>query len=60
MGTFVGRKMAWLGAVFKDNAGATVIEYAMVAVLISVAAFSVIVSLGTSVSGMFGSVASSL
>ena len=60
MGTFVGRKMAWLNAVFRDNAGATVIEYAMVAVLISVVIFAGAMSIGTNVSAIFGSVGSSL
>jgi Flp pilus assembly pilin Flp len=37
--------------------GATAIEYAMVALLISIAAFSVIVQVGTSVSSAFVSIA---
>jgi Flp pilus assembly pilin Flp len=42
-----------------DAAGATAIEYAMVAFFISIAAFSVLVQIGTSVSGVFATVASS-
>lgn len=40
--------------------GATAIEYAMVAFFISIAAFSVLVSVGGSVSGIFQTVASSM
>lgn len=39
--------------------GATAIEYAMVAFFISIAAFSVIVQVGTSVSSVFSTVANS-
>jgi Flp pilus assembly pilin Flp len=42
-----------------DQGGATVIEYAMVAFFISIAAFSVIVSTGSSVTNLFSSIASS-
>jgi Flp pilus assembly pilin Flp len=44
----------------RHNLGATAIEYAVIASLISVAAFAVILSIGTNVSGIFGSVGSSL
>jgi Flp pilus assembly pilin Flp len=40
--------------------GATVIEYAMVAFFISIAAFSVLVSVGGSVSSIFQTVGSSM
>ena len=40
-----------------DEAGATAVEYALVCLVISIAAFSVIVQIGTSVTGMFTSVA---
>ncbi|MBV8776240.1 MAG: Flp family type IVb pilin [Alphaproteobacteria bacterium] len=39
--------------------GATVIEYAMVAFFISIAAFSIIVQVGTSVSGVFQTISHS-
>ena len=39
-----------------DDGGATAIEYAMVAFFISIAAFSVLVSIGGSVSGLFQSI----
>jgi len=42
-----------------DDAGATAIEYAMVAFFISIAAFSVLVSIGGSVSSIFQNVATS-
>ena len=43
----------WRAAVPLDRSGATAIEYAMVALLISIAAFSVLVQVGTSVSDLF-------
>lgn len=42
-----------------DDAGATAIEYAMVALFISIAAFSVLVSIGSSVSGVFQTITNS-
>jgi len=39
-----------------DKGGATAIEYAMVAFFISIAAFSVLVQVGGSVSGLFQSI----
>jgi Flp pilus assembly pilin Flp len=41
-----------------DQAGATAIEYAMVALLISIAGFSALVTIGSTVTGLFSSVAS--
>jgi Flp pilus assembly pilin Flp len=43
-----------------DRAGATAIEYAMVAFFISIAAFSVLVNVGTSVSSIFARIANGL
>jgi Flp pilus assembly pilin Flp len=43
----------------KAQRGATVIEYAMVAFFISIAAFSIIVQVGTSVTGVFNTIANS-
>jgi Flp pilus assembly pilin Flp len=40
-----------------DSAGATAIEYAMVAFFISIAAFSALVTVGTSVSSIFQRIA---
>lgn len=42
-----------------DQKGATAIEYAMVALFISIAAFSVLEQVGTSISSAFAKVASS-
>ncbi len=39
--------------------GATAIEYAMIAFFVSIAAFSVIVTIGSDVSGLFSQIASS-
>jgi Flp pilus assembly pilin Flp len=43
----------------RTERGATAIEYAMVALFISIAAFSIIVQVGTSVSNVFATVANS-
>jgi pilus assembly protein Flp/PilA len=43
----------------RDRDGATAIEYAMIAFFISIAAFSAIVTIGSDVTGVFTSVASS-
>ena len=52
--------IAVLMKLFRDQNGATAIEYALVASLVSVAAISFIASIGTSVSASFESVASAL
>jgi Flp pilus assembly pilin Flp len=43
----------------RDSGGATAIEYAMVALLISIAGFSVLMTVGTSVTNLFQSIANS-
>ena len=48
-------QLEWIRA----QRGATVIEYAMVAFFISIAAFSIIVQVGTSVTGVFNTIANS-
>ena len=48
-------RLGWIRA----QRGATVIEYAMVAFFISIAAFSIIVQVGTSVSSVFDTIANS-
>lgn len=47
-------------ALVRDTSGATVIEYALIASLISILIFAGALSIGTSVSDIFGSVGSSL
>jgi Flp pilus assembly pilin Flp len=42
-----------------DQRGATAIEYAMIALFISIAAFNVLVTIGSDVAGAFSKVASS-
>jgi Flp pilus assembly pilin Flp len=42
-----------------DQRGASAVEYAMIAAFISIAAFSVIVSIGTDVTSLFSQIASS-
>ena len=42
-----------------DQQGATAIEYAMIAFFVSIAAFTVIVTIGTDVSGLFSRIATS-
>jgi pilus assembly protein Flp/PilA len=51
---------AMLAKLLRNEDGATAIEYAMVASLVSVAAFSLISMISTSVSASFESVASAL
>jgi pilus assembly protein Flp/PilA len=51
---------ATLAKLLRNEDGATAIEYAMVASLVSIAAFSLISMIGTSVSASFESVASAL
>lgn len=43
-----------------DDSGATAIEYAMVALFISIAAFAVLVNVGTAVSQAFQNVSNNL
>ena len=45
---------------FKDEAGATAIEYGLIAALIAVAAVATMSTVGTNLKSVFGSVASSL
>ena len=52
--------MSIFGSISRDTAGATSIEYALVATLISLAIFAGAMAIGTNVSGIFGSVGSSL
>jgi pilus assembly protein Flp/PilA len=52
LGTFV--------KLFRDEAGATAIEYGLIAALIAVAAITVMTSVGTKLSATFQSVANSL
>jgi Flp pilus assembly pilin Flp len=42
-----------------DQGGTSAVEYAMIALFVSIAAFSVIVTIGTDVTGMFSQIASS-
>jgi Flp pilus assembly pilin Flp len=42
-----------------DQGGASAVEYAMIAFFISIAAFSVITTIGTDVTGLFSRIASS-
>ena len=44
----------------RDNSGATAIEYGLIAALISVAILGVLAAVGTSLSGTFSKVSSSL
>ena len=45
---------------FKNEDGATAIEYGLIAALIAVAAVATMSTVGTNLKGVFGSVASSL
>ena len=46
--------------VLRDRSGATAIEYGLIAALIAVAAVATMSAVGTNLSGVFGSVGSSL
>jgi len=46
-----------LSSLQRDDAGVSAIEYALIASLISIAAFTVLVGVGTSVTGLFTTVA---
>ncbi|MFZ2008034.1 MAG: Flp family type IVb pilin [Stellaceae bacterium] len=48
------------GGMKLDQDGATAIEYAMIAFFISIAAFSLLVNIGTDIAGVFTQVATSL
>ena len=50
----------FLRAFAKDESGATAIEYGLIAALISVAAITALTSVGSSLTGMFNTVASAL
>jgi pilus assembly protein Flp/PilA len=52
--------LAWIRPLFAQQRGATAIEYAFVASLISVAIYSVAVTIGTELSTTFSSVAAKL
>ena len=52
--------MKTLVQLFKDENGATAIEYGLIAALISVAAIGAMTALGTQLSTTFGNVTSSL
>jgi Flp pilus assembly pilin Flp len=42
-----------------DRGGASAVEYAMIAFFVSIAAFTVIVTIGTDVTGLFSRIATS-
>jgi len=52
--------VAVLAKLFRNQDGATAIEYAVIASLVSVAAFTFITNIGTSLSATFENVANSL
>jgi pilus assembly protein Flp/PilA len=52
--------VAVLAKLFRNQDGATAIEYAVIASLVSVAAFTLITNIGTSLSATFENVANSL
>jgi len=52
--------LSTLVRLFKNEDGATAIEYGLIAALIAVAAVATMSTVGTNLKGVFGSVASSL
>jgi Flp pilus assembly pilin Flp len=58
MGMVSGMRSA-LQHIWLDPRGATAVEYAMIALFISIAAFSTIVTIGSDVTSVFSKIASS-
>lgn len=52
--------MKTIRAIFKNNKGATAIEYGLIAALIAVAAITAMTSLGTNLSATFDEVSTAL
>ena len=52
--------MKFINKLLRDEAGATAIEYGLIAALIAVALITALTSLGTSLSNTFGAVSSEL
>ena len=52
--------MKTIKKMFRDNTGATAIEYGLIAALIAVAAIAAMQGLGTSLSGTFNSTSSTM
>ncbi len=52
--------MAKFRKIFKNEKGATAIEYGLIAALIAVAAIGAMTSIGTKLSGMFNNVSTKL
>jgi pilus assembly protein Flp/PilA len=58
MGVVLGMRSA-LQQMRLDRRGATAVEYAMVALFVSIAAFSAIATIGTNVTSIFSQIATS-
>jgi pilus assembly protein Flp/PilA len=52
--------MSFFQRLLRDDSGATAIEYGLIAALIAVAAVTVLGTVGTNLTGTFGTVASNL
>lgn len=52
--------MKFINKLFRDEAGATAIEYGLIAALIAVAAIGAMTSLGASLSGTFSTVSNTM
>jgi pilus assembly protein Flp/PilA len=52
--------MTFFQRLLRDDSGATAIEYGLIAALIAVAAVTVLGTVGTNLTGTFGTVASNL
>jgi pilus assembly protein Flp/PilA len=52
--------MRFLGKILRDEDGATAIEYGLIAALISVVIIGAVTIVGTSLSGVFNTIATSL
>ena len=51
-----GEGVATIAKLVRDEAGVTALEYAFIAGLVAMAIVAVVTTLGTSISGLFGSV----
>ena len=56
----VAQVIAWLSQFDRDAEGQGLVEYALIIVLVSIAAIGTLTVLGTTVSGVFGTITGSL
>jgi pilus assembly protein Flp/PilA len=52
--------MSWIRKLYRDESGVTMIEYALIAALVAIAAISILTTMGTNVSKIFSKVSNKL